>query len=222
MKRTFVSSLRLLAQFPREPVSKDLIAARAQSSALRETINNTFDKARALADGVLFEFGPSRQQVLAFRDRLREWLPQLRTLFLIRIASLKYRFQLPGFELPEDIRRFQEEYDDSSARMLEDMADRIENNGTEPRLDRAGSFQPLDQSVGTRDAEGSEQPPASNLPSFHALIRGIDGLTTALGRQSLPLVISLKRHPLGPFGGPPRRSRHPWVIVVGHRRYLSR
>jgi hypothetical protein len=33
----------------------------------------------SLADGVLFEFGPSRQQDLALRDQIRRWQPQLRT-----------------------------------------------------------------------------------------------------------------------------------------------
>jgi hypothetical protein len=67
-------------------------------------IRFNFDTVRALADGVLFEFGPSRQQNLAVRDRIRRWGPKLRALSLTRIALLKYRFQLPDFELPEPVR----------------------------------------------------------------------------------------------------------------------
>jgi len=44
-----------------------------RSYSLRETINTNFDKVRSLADGVLFEFGPSRQQDLASRSQIREW-----------------------------------------------------------------------------------------------------------------------------------------------------
>lgn len=72
MKKTFISNLRLVAQFAREPISKDARTAIARSLALRETINSNLDKARALADGVLLEFGPSREQDLALRDRIRQ------------------------------------------------------------------------------------------------------------------------------------------------------
>lgn len=67
------------------------------------------------------------------RDRIRRWQPKLRTLFLMRVASLKYRLQLPGFELPETLRPAQQAYDDHSARMLEEMADRIEDNAAPAR-----------------------------------------------------------------------------------------
>jgi hypothetical protein len=60
------------------------------------------------------------------RGRIRKRRPQLQTLFLMRIASLNYRLQLPGFELPEAIRLLHRVYDDRSAEMLDDMADRIE------------------------------------------------------------------------------------------------
>lgn len=138
MRRAFITALRLLAQLAREPVSKDAAVAIERRFALRESINTQFDKVRSLADGVLFEFGPSRQEDLALGNHIREWQPQLRTLFLIRIAFQKYRLQLPGFELPESVRLFQQEYDDHSARVLEDLADRIEGKprqGTPMSLD---------------------------------------------------------------------------------------
>jgi multidrug resistance protein MdtO len=97
MKHAFISTLRLLSQFIREPLSKDLIVAVERSFSLRETINNSFDQVRALADGVLFEFGPSRQHDLALRSRIYRLQPQLRTLFLTRTALWKYRAQLPGY-----------------------------------------------------------------------------------------------------------------------------
>src|SRR4030095_15514487 len=58
MKRTFTANLRLLAQFAREPFSEDPEMGIKQILSLRETINNNLDKVRALADGVLLEFGP--------------------------------------------------------------------------------------------------------------------------------------------------------------------
>jgi len=49
---------------------------------------------RASADGVLFEFGPSRRQDLAWRSKFRQWQPQLRLLFVTEIALWKYRARL--------------------------------------------------------------------------------------------------------------------------------
>ena len=78
MRRVSISLFRLLAQLAREPVSGDIRVAIKRGDALRETLNADFDKVRSLADGVLFEFGPSRQPDLALRDHIRRWQPQLR------------------------------------------------------------------------------------------------------------------------------------------------
>src|SRR5262249_46247946 len=100
LKKTFISNLRLLAQFAREPVSQDLKAATARRLALGGTINTNLDKARALADGVLLELGRSREQDLALRSLIRRAEPTLRVLYILQIAEWKYRAQLSGFELP--------------------------------------------------------------------------------------------------------------------------
>jgi multidrug resistance protein MdtO len=139
MKKSFLSTLRLLAQFAREPLVEDPRVAIERSYSFRETINTGFDKVRTLADGVLFEFGPSRQQDLALRDRIRRWQPQLRLIFLTRIALWKYRLQLPGFELPESVRQAQREFDNELAMTLEGMADRMEGKtGRFTQAHRAG------------------------------------------------------------------------------------
>ncbi len=44
----------------------------------------------------------------------------------MRIAFLKYRLQAPGFEGPQTVCPRQQEYDEVSARALEQIADRIE------------------------------------------------------------------------------------------------
>src|SRR5262249_21772846 len=56
MKRKFISNLRLLAQFAREPVSGQVRIAVERGFVLRDAINAGLDKVRDLADGVLFEF----------------------------------------------------------------------------------------------------------------------------------------------------------------------
>jgi multidrug resistance protein MdtO len=175
MKRAFVSVLRSLAQLAREPQSQDIQVASERSYVLRETINTQFDKVRSLADGVLFEFGPSRQRDLALRDRIRQWQPQLRTLFLMRITYLKYRLQLPGFELPDSVRHWQRQYDDHSADILDDMADRIE--GKTPVM--AAILPGFTTSTLTHLADEA----SVGQSSFIALIGGIERLTSDVAEQ---------------------------------------
>jgi multidrug resistance protein MdtO len=199
MKRTFVASLRLLAQLAREPVSADLRIAIERSYSFRETINAQFDKVRSLADGVLFEFGPSRRRDLELRDRIRRWQPQLRTIFVLRIASWKYRAQLAGFELSESVRLLHEAYDDHSARMLEEMAGRIENNTSRPEETIERSHELLNAAVQEIQTEESSQLPSGRTQSFVTLLRGIDRLTTSLSSEiaaefSAPPASSQLRH----------------------------
>jgi multidrug resistance protein MdtO len=183
MKRAFVSTLRLLAQFAREPVSKDIRIAIERSYALRELINTQFDKVRSLTDGVLFEFGPSRRQDLRLRDDIRRWQPQMRVLFMMRIASLKYRLQLPGFELPEAVQVTQQEYDSQSARVLEDLANRIEGSSRQGRSMSGGSFEHLEERLRALSVEEERSIGEAHIPSFLTLLRGIDGLTTSLAEE---------------------------------------
>jgi multidrug resistance protein MdtO len=183
MKKAFVRTLRLLAQFAREPVSKDIRVAIERSYALREMINAQFDNVRSLADGVLFEFGSSRLQDLRLRNQIRRWQPQLRTLFVMRIASWKYRLHLPGFELPEALRLSQQEYDDRSAHVLEDMADRIEDNPRQVRPMSKDSREFLEQQLQECCAKEERHIAEAHVRSFMTLLRGIDGLTTSLAEE---------------------------------------
>jgi multidrug resistance protein MdtO len=183
MKNTFVASLRLLAQLAREPVSADLAIAIERSYSLRETINGQYDKVRSLADGVLFEFGPSRQRDLALRDQIRRWQPQLRALFVMRNASWKYRAQLAGFELPERVRARHRAYDDHSARMLEAMAERIEHNAPNAGNSIEESQDLLNRTVEEIQGEAPALLPPGRAASFIALLRSIDALTTSLASE---------------------------------------
>lgn len=183
MKKAFVSALRLLAQFSKQPVSEDIHAAIERSYALRELINAQFDKVRSLADGVLFEFGPSRPQDLRFRDLVRQWQPQLRTLFVMRIASLKYRLQVQGFELPEPVRVIQQEYDDRSARVLEDLADQIDTNSSQEKPASGDSFADLEQKVHACCAKEEQKVVDAHIRALMTLLRGVDSLTASLAEE---------------------------------------
>ena len=123
MRKTFISVFRLLAQYAGESLSNNRSAAIERGYALREAINNRFSQVRALADAVWFEFGPSRQRDLALRSRILGWQLQLRMLFISCVTLVKYRLQLPGFELPEPVRLAQQQFEECLARTLDDMAD---------------------------------------------------------------------------------------------------
>jgi multidrug resistance protein MdtO len=183
MKKVFISTLRLLAQFAREPVSADIRPAIRRTSALRDTINTKFDNVRSLADGVLLEFGPSRCRDLALRDRIRRWQPQLRALFIMRGASLKYRLQLPGFVLPDAVVVSLQAYDEYSAQMLETVADLLEGKTPPERPVSADPFALLEQVLEACRTDESRLLLAEHGATFVPLLRQIDRLTSRLANQ---------------------------------------
>jgi len=183
MKTTFISNLRLLAQFAKEPLSKDLKVGIERSYSLRETINSTFDQVRSLGDAVLFEFSSSRQQDLALRSRIRQWLPQLRALFLTRTVLIKYRLRLHGFELPEAVQVAQREFDDNLAKMLDGMADRMAGKESERRDNLEHSLERLEETTRSCCSAGPQELLTAELQTFLALSRNIESLTMSLSKE---------------------------------------
>ena len=176
MKRTFVSNLRSLAQLVREPLPGERRLAIDRSYSLRETINENFGKARALADGILFEFGPSRQQALATRSWIRQWQPRVQAFFVTEITLLKYRLQLPGFELPEPVRVAQQEFDDQLAKTLDGMANRIDGEVPGSKDNVEDSFERLEQTVRTEVL-------TAELQTFLTLSRNIESVASSLDKE---------------------------------------
>jgi multidrug resistance protein MdtO len=117
------------------------------------------------------------------RDHIRRWQPQLRALFLMRIASLKYRLHLPGFELPEAVRVSQQEYDERSSWVLEGVADRIEGGARHVERLPGSAFERLELTVSTCYAGESQEAARVRLRSFLALLREIDRLTTTIDEE---------------------------------------
>jgi len=181
MKSAFISLLRALAKLAREPLSKNLQVAIEQSYALRETVNNDFNKVRAFADGVLFEFGPSRQQDLALRSRIISWQPELRTLFISCVALLKYRLRLPGFELPEPVRLAQQEFEHSLARRLDNIADRFQSGAHPEMVDLEVSLVHLEESV--RSCSSAPELGTANTQTLLLLSRRVESLTASLDKE---------------------------------------
>jgi multidrug resistance protein MdtO len=185
MRRAFISTLRLLAQLAREPFSNNLRIAVERSYSLRETVNMSFNKVRALADAVLFDFGPTRQEDLALRTRIVGWQPQLRTLFVTRVSLLKYRLQVPGFELPEQVRIALREFDESLARALDGMADQLEGKVRQVVEDLEASLARLVETVNTCGSAELQGDLGAHLQTFLPLSRRISGLAVSLDKEIL-------------------------------------
>jgi multidrug resistance protein MdtO len=179
MKNAFISLLHSLAKLVRAPVDPQV--AIEQSYALRETINNNFDKVRALSDAVLFEFGASRQQDLAFRNRITRWQPPLRMLFITRVALLKYRLQLPGFELPQPVRLAQRDFDEHLAVKLEGMADRLQSKAPQEGEDLDASLVHLERIV--RSCSAAPGAETVNTQTLLLLSRRVESLAASLDKE---------------------------------------
>jgi multidrug resistance protein MdtO len=147
--------LRLLAQLARERLSKDLTVAAERAFSLREMINSSFEELRALADAVLLETGPSRQQDLVLRRRIERWQPQLRMLFIMRVALWRYCVRVSGFELPAPVATAQQEFDEALADVMDGMADRSEGK-TSQKDDFEDAFEGLERTVRSYCSEGPQ------------------------------------------------------------------
>lgn len=138
---------------------------------------------RALADGVLFEFGDSRQQGLALRSQIVHWQAQLRMLFLTRIALWKYRVQLPGFELPKPVATAQQEFDDRLAKVLDGMADRMEARASEGAENFRSSVGSLDRTIQSYYSGTSNEMVTAQFGAFLSLSHRIEDLTLSLDME---------------------------------------
>jgi multidrug resistance protein MdtO len=183
MRKTFISLFRLLAQLAREPVSSNQSVAIERSYSLRETINSRFNQVRALADALWFEFGPSRQQDLTWRRQVLGWQSQLRMLFINCVALLKYRLQLPGFELPEPVRLAEHEFDECLARILDGMAGRLEGKAHGGTQNLEAAFARLRDSVRDSGSAEAQGPLAANMEAFLPLSERITGLAVSLSNE---------------------------------------
>ena len=183
MQRAFISSLRLLAELAREPVTKDPEVAVGQTYSLREMINSSFDEVRSLADALLFEFGPSRQQHLALRSQFVRWHPRLRMIFLSQLALWRYRVRVPGFELPAPVVTALQEFEEGLAYVEDRMADRLEGKASERRNDFENAFQNLEKQVLSCCSRGPQRLLAAELQTFLALSRNIENVTLYLDNE---------------------------------------
>jgi multidrug resistance protein MdtO len=130
----------------------------------------------------MLEFGSSRERHIAMHDQLLQWQFQLQRIFLARIAMLKYRLRLPGFELPAQVQAIQMEYDGHQAATLEAIADRLAGKST-----LLENISPSFESVEHAAQEYCRTETGTNvgvpLTTFVPLARHLDGLVQSLSRE---------------------------------------
>ena len=180
MKKTYVANLRLLARLAREPVSTDMSSATDTYFSLRETISEDVDRVRSLADGVLLEFGATREQGLAWRREIFAWLPLLRTLFLAEVALWKFRAKSFGYELPEPVRLAQRAFDDQAANLLDGMADRMEGVRPKQEANLKKASEKLDQAIKTFQSEHPQEALSPQIQAYFALSSRAENLASSL------------------------------------------
>jgi multidrug resistance protein MdtO len=180
MKRIFIANVRLLAQLTREPTTINRGDAIERSYSLRETINANFNQVRQHADGVMLEFGSSRERDLALRARLLRWQPELRLVFIAQIAILKYRLQLSGFELPVRAQDELREVDIRRAAVLEDIADRMEGKTPLATETVGSSVGALEQIARESVLSGTPEHRAEQLENLLPLVKRADSLVRVL------------------------------------------
>jgi multidrug resistance protein MdtO len=137
---------------------------------------------RALGDGVLFEFGPTRDADLAWRDRFIAWQLQLRLVFLTRVALVKYRLGVPGFQLAPALAAAQAEFDRELAKRFDNMADRLEGKTSSPNDALERRLASLDE-LGRIAASDTRHDSSKSLHTFLPLSRRIASLTASLDEE---------------------------------------
>ncbi len=96
---------------------------------------------------------------------------------------MKYRLQLPGFELPEPARAAQQEFDNRLAGMLDGMADRMEGKPAQGTDRFEDAFERLEQTVRTCCSEEPQELLTAKMQTFLALSRSIDNMAIALDKE---------------------------------------
>lgn len=129
MQTLFSATLEMLAELAEQILKDDRNEAVKRIRQLRDQLNTNFQAIAAQSDAILFEFGPSRERKLKFRDNIRRWLPSLRTLLLVQVTSSQYSLQRSINSLPQSLASAHTAFESDVALTMRAMADEV-NKGT--------------------------------------------------------------------------------------------
>jgi multidrug resistance protein MdtO len=128
LQTVFARNLGLFAELTEQLLEKDQVKAMQRIRQLRDQVNAGFLAASAQADGVLFEFGPTRKRKLQFREDFRRWQPSLRTLLQVQITAVQYLASKPLSQLPEPVAQIGVAFEKDIAVVMRAMVSEV--NGT--------------------------------------------------------------------------------------------
>jgi multidrug resistance protein MdtO len=130
MLKSFTQNLRLLAQLAVYTINPRDAAVIIGFRRLRDKIYANFSAVNSQADAVPFELGKLRVHHMAARERVRRWQPALRTAYLLQLALLQYRGFGGTGKLSAEAEAVLQDFDQSCARTLNDMATYLEAQRT--------------------------------------------------------------------------------------------
>jgi multidrug resistance protein MdtO len=130
MLKSFNQNLRLLAQLAVYTINPRDAAVIIGFRRLRDKIYANFSAVNSQADAVPFELGKLRVHHMAARERVRRWQPALRTAYLLQLALLQYRGFGGTGKLSAEAEAVLQDFDQSCARTLNDMATYLEAQRT--------------------------------------------------------------------------------------------
>ncbi|HME09714.1 MAG TPA: hypothetical protein VKG25_21835 [Bryobacteraceae bacterium] len=85
--------------------------------------------------------------------------------------------------MPETVQLRQQAYDEASARMRDEMADRIDQRAGAMASGAEELHEPMKQTLHHAEAEASQQLPATRAQSFVSLLHDMDALTNCLAAE---------------------------------------
>ena len=167
MLASFAANLRAIAALALLPGSEEPEVAMKRIRALRAEIGSNFQTVMAQSDAVPFEFGLKRSEGMANRALIKNWQPQLQTIYMEEVALMQHRVFGAEEHLPSAVRATQHHFNEARAALLKQMADYVDGNGPDRWADLDTSLNELSRKV---------HETASNDTRFVA-VRGLENLS---------------------------------------------
>lgn len=182
MVKIFNKNLRLFAELAVYSVRPHDAESITEARRLRDKIYANFSAVNSQADAVPFELGKTRVQHMAARDRIRRWQAALRTAYLLQLALLQYRVFGSTEKLSAQAEALLQEFDQSCARTLNDMAAYLEAQRTQAASGANGIRPPALPSTLMAEARLL---PANLLSIVHELFKILQRLREQMLAQPL-------------------------------------
>jgi multidrug resistance protein MdtO len=167
MLASFAANLRAIAALALLPGSEEPEVAMKRIRALRAEIGSNFQTVMAQSDAVPFEFGLKRSEGMANRALIKNWQPQLQTIYMEEVALMQHRVFGAEEHLPSAVRATQHHFNEARAALLKQMADYVDGNGPDRWADLDTSLAELSRKI---------HETASNDTRFVA-VRGLENLS---------------------------------------------